>query len=98
MSVLLNKDKTELIVTCKCGCGDSMHIKIDKEDRDCYAISTLMSSNWYRDQDETVFRVVCKKIAKIWSIIINKDYYYSDIVMTKNDFLEFKEYVNNIEM
>lgn len=35
-----------------------------------------------------------EKLKKIWAIICNKDFYYSDIVLTKDDFKEFKEWVN----
>lgn len=98
MSVLMNKDKTELIVTCHCGCEDSIHIRIDKEDFDYFAIATYLSGNWYRDQDDTILRVIERKLKKIWSIIRNKDYYYSDIIMNKKDFKAFKEYVNSIEV
>ena len=35
-----------------------------------------------------------EKLKKIWAIISNKDFYYSDIVLTKDDFKEFKEWVN----
>ena len=35
-----------------------------------------------------------EKLKKIWAIICNKDFYYSDIVMTKEDFKEFKEWIN----
>ena len=42
MAVMISEDKKELIVTCKCGCQDTIHIKVDDEDKDtdCYAIQT----------------------------------------------------------
>ena len=51
MAVMISEDKKELIVTCKCGCQDTIHIKVDDEDKDAdyYAIQTYMSGNWYRD-------------------------------------------------
>ncbi len=46
MSVMISSDKKELIVTCKCGCQDAIHIKIDDEDKDAdyYAIQTYLSN------------------------------------------------------
>ena len=32
MSVMISDDKKELIVTCKCGCQDTIHIKVDDKD------------------------------------------------------------------
>lgn len=96
MSVMISDDKKELIVTCKCGCQNSIHIKIDDEDKnyDCYAIQTYMNGNWYRDQNDRIIRTIGKKLKKIWAIIRNKDYYYSDVVMGCEDFKRFKEYIN----
>ena len=96
MSVLTNKNQTELIVTCHCGCEESVHIRIDKEDYDNYAITSFMNGNWYRDQNDRVIKTIWRKLKKIWSIIRNKDFYYSEITMNKNEFEEFKKYINSI--
>ena len=98
MAVMISEDKKDLIVTCKCGCQDAIHIKIDDEDKDAvyYAIQTYMNGNWYRDQDDRVFRNIGRKLKKIWAIIRNKDYYYSDVVMNKEDFEQFKKWVNQV--
>lgn len=94
MSVLKTKDNKEMIISCGCGCGNSVHFKIDKEDCDMYCLTTFTNGNWYRDQNDTILRVIERKIKKIISIIRNKDYVYSDLILTKEDFEEFKEYVN----
>ena len=96
MSVMISDDNKELIVNCKCGCQDAIHIKVDDEDKDAdyYAIQTYMNGNWYRDQDDRVFRCIGRKLKKIWAIIRNKDYYYSDVLMSCEDFQKYKEYIN----
>ena len=94
MSVLKTKDNKEMIISCGCGCGNSVHFKIVKEDCDMYCLMTFTNGNWYRDQNDTILRVIERKIKKIISIIRNKDYVYSDLILTKEDFEEFKEYVN----
>ena len=96
MSVMISNDKKELIVTCKCGCQDTIHIKVDDEDKDAdyYAIQTILSGNWYRDQDDRILRCSGRKLKKIWAIVRNKDYYYSDVLMSREDFRKYKEYVN----
>ena len=80
MSVMISDDRKELVVMCKCGCQD--------------AIQTYMNGNWYRDQNDRIFRTIGKKLKKIWMIIRNKDYYYSDVLMNYEDFQRFKEYIN----
>ena len=96
MSVMISEDKKELIVTCKCGCQDTIHIEVDDKDKyaDYYAIQTILSGNWYREQDDTVLRCIGRKLKKIWAIIRNKDYYYSDVLMSREDFQKYKDYIN----
>lgn len=96
MSVMISDNKKELIVTCECGCQDTIHIKVNKEDKeaDYYAIQTYMNGNWYRDQDDRIFRTIRRKLKKIWAIITNKDYYYSDVIMSCEDFQRYKKYIN----
>lgn len=54
-----------------------------------YAFLSYTNGNFYTQQ-----RPFFEKLKKIWAIIWNKDFYYSDIVLTKDDFKEFKEWVN----
>ena len=96
MAVMKNKNNTELYVDCNCKCGDGIHIRIDKEDPEYYCILAYTNSSWYRTQDERVLRVIHKKLKKIWAIIKNKDYCYSDIIMTKDEFKELKDYINSL--
>lgn len=89
--------KKELMITCGCGCEDCVHIRIDHEDTYDYALFTYLNGNWYRDQDDTLLRVLERKVKKIWAIIRNKDHYYSDIRMSKADFEVFKEHINSFD-
>lgn len=96
MAVMISEDKKDLIVTCNCGCHDALHICIDDIDKDSgyYALMTYMNGNWYRDQGDKILRMIERKIKKIWAIIRNKDFYYSEITMNKENFCKFKEYIN----
>ena len=98
MAVLKNKDGTELYIDCNCGCDDGIRFKFDKfsDDLDYYCVMTYTNGNYYRGYSETMLRVFCEKLKKIWSIVRNKDYYYSEIIMTKAEFDEFREYINSI--
>lgn len=95
MAALKNKDGTELYIDCLCGCDQGIRFRIDKDDLDYYCAMSYTNGNFYSEQRNT-FGVIREKIKKIWAIIRNKDYYYSDIEMTKEEFDEFREYINSI--
>lgn len=96
MAVLKNKDGTELLVDCCCGCNEGIRFRVDKNDFDYYCFMSYTNGNFYREQGDTFWRVLSKKLEKIWAIIRNKDFYYSEVVMTKDEFDEFREYINSI--
>ena len=93
MAILISNDNKELIATCNCGCEDSVHIKVENISDDYFAFVSYMNGNFYTDQN-SCFTTLKNKIKKIWSIIRNKDYYYSDIVLTKKEFEDFKQFLN----
>ena len=97
MSVMISDDKKELIVTCGCGCEEAIHLRIEPFDNDNenYIFLTYLNSNFYRDQCQSIVNVIRMKLRKIWSIIHNKDYTYSDILLSKEEFNKFKEYINS---
>ena len=97
MATLKNKDGTELYIDCCDGCGEGIRFQIDKEYFDYYCFMAYTNGNFYREQDDTMWNVFCKKLKKIWAIIRNKDFYYSEVIMTKADFDEFREYINSVE-
>lgn len=90
MAVLKSTNNNEIFIDCNCGCGDSMRFSIDKDDHDFYAIMTRMKNSG----KDSIWWMVRKKLEKIWAIIRNKDYYYFDIIMTKEDYETFKQYIN----
>ena len=89
MAVFKNFADNELIVSCKCGCDEGIHFKIQDYGDGDYAFLTYINGSFYSQQS-----TFSDKLRKIWAIIRNKDFYYSDIVLTKDDFKEFKEWVN----
>ena len=94
MAVLRTEDGRELILTCRCGCDDGIHFKIDK-DFDDYMYMTYTNGNFFRDQDDTFIRNFIRKLHKIFAILFNQDYYYAEAVFSKDDFEAFREYINS---
>ncbi len=95
--ILLSKDGKDLIVTCDCGCNDTVHISVDKIDEDTgkFAYSTYLNGNRQRDR-RGALAIIIMKCEKIWRILRNKDHHYSEILMTEQDFATFRDYVNDV--
>ena len=92
MAVFKNKNGIELYIDCLCGCDQGIRFKINKDDWDYYTFMTYTNGKFYAEQSDGLR----KKLRKIWAIIRNKDFYYSEICMTKDEFDEFREYINSI--
>lgn len=88
MAVLKNKDENELIISCKCGCDDGIRVKVCDDYGD-YCYQTYLSGNLYKEQGS-----FWDKLRKIWAIIKNKDFYYSEIISPKDDWDEYEEWIN----
>ena len=97
MSILINKDKTELFVETSCIDDSGIKFKIDKDDYGWYCIMTYTNDSFYREQDDKIWKVIYRKLKKIWAIIRNKDFYYYDISLNKEDFDTFRDYINSIK-
>jgi len=90
--IFYSNNKNECVVSCHCGCGDSVQMVIEHDSTEPdsgYFYQILMDSAWNFEQYGWLWR-----LKKIWRILRNKDYYYSEIGMTKKEFEEFKEWIN----
>lgn len=89
--IFYNNEKDECILSCHCGCGDSVQISVEHKGLgDNYCFVSFLDSAWNFEQQGWFWR-----FKKIWMILRNKDYYYSDICMTKAEFEEFKKWINS---
>lgn len=89
MAVFKNFSDDELIISCKCGCDEGIHFAVGHHGNEEYYFMTFISGNFYREQKCSFV----EKMKKIWAIIRNKDYCYSDICMSRYDFEQFKNWV-----
>ncbi|SCX09396.1 hypothetical protein SAMN02910339_01333 [Lachnospiraceae bacterium YSD2013] len=95
MAILMTADKAELIATCDCGCEDAFHIKVyEEEDIGVKGFLTFMKSDFDTEYSKNPWRAFKIKMKKIWMILRGQDYCYSDVIMSKEDFERFKEYIN----
>ena len=91
MSVCVNKDKNEIIVTCECGCDHGVRMRLDPcwDEPDCteFAWMSFLSNDVEYDKRNWV-----EKIKRIWAIIRNKDYCYNEVIMTKDEVKDLASY------
>lgn len=93
MSFLLTEDKTEMIVTCNCACGDSVRFKVmsDKDDR-FWAIWTYLC--WGHKTEDTIRGCVLLRLKRVWRALKGRDYYLSDMILYKDDVVKLRDYLN----
>lgn len=90
-----NTKGQSLIVNCSCGCGKGIEFRIYK-DEDDYVNLSLISSDWYARQ-LSGWGIFKEKVKKIWFILRGKDYYYSEIILPKDEWEDFKKVVNEVD-
>lgn len=89
----------DFLVTCHCGCQEGMEFRFVKEKDDDinttdYFIE-LCTSEWGTEQDHGIGRIKYV-LKKIWRIIRGKDFYYSEIMLTSEQWNEFKTKINEV--
>ena len=67
---MISKDKKDLVVTCRCDCGDGIHLRIEK-DGDDYAYQCFTNGNFYKEQDG-MFRTLKNKLKKYGQLSVIK--------------------------
>lgn len=88
MATLKSNDNKQMVITCDCGCDEGIRVEINEDFGD-YCYITYISGNFYKEQANLL-----DKIKKIWKIIRNKDFYYSEICMSREDFEDYKKWIN----
>lgn len=90
---LKSDDGQQAALFCSCGCYNGVTMKFDKEDQTFFL--SLVSDDFYTMQTTALRRFV-EKIKRIWCVIRNKEYSYTEIVIEKDDLDAFKEFVANL--
>ena len=86
-----------IYVDCHCGCDSGLRIRIEPFDHsDMYCFISYTSADWNTNQ-LSCWKVLKTKLKKIWAIIRNKDYAYSEICLTKQEFEDFKAFLNDVK-
>ena len=47
--------------------------------------------------NKRILYIIRDKLRKIWAIIRSKDFYYSEILMSRKDFETLREYINEVD-
>lgn len=95
-SVLSNKEGTDFAISCDCGCKNTIRIeKIIDETGNLISIGFL-TDNYYNKQ-QTIWSIIKEKVKKIKCILTNKDFYHFEIILTNDQFNEFREYIDRLD-
>lgn len=87
--VYFTEKENRCVVECDHCAGEGVMIAIDKEDDGGYFYQLIMDSKWNMEQNGFFW-----KLKKIWAVIRNKDYYYSEICLSKEEFTKFRDWLN----
>lgn len=90
-----NTMKDTKALFCKCGCNNGVVLKYEQEDGEAFL--SLVASKFYMEQNNFIKRFV-EKCRRIWAVIRNKEFYYFDIWIEKEELQEFKDFVNKMEV
>jgi hypothetical protein len=91
--VFTNKKEDELIVTCKCGCGEGLHWQAgtwDDEGEEYYI--SLVESSWYDKQDSRLKSY----IKRLWKALRGKEYHFTELILKKDDVEEFAMFLGKL--
>lgn len=85
--------KNEYVTFCKCGCGEGIVLKADKEIGELSL--QFVSDNFYVMQSKGKMSFK-ERIKRIWYIITGKEYCYFDVLIDKDELQEFKDFVEKL--
>lgn len=94
--VLTDKDKKNIILQCSAHDFDSIQFTVEDFGDDEFAMSiTTLSPQYYTLQREGLLKNLWNRIKLAFSVLFGKDYRLFDIVLSKQDLEEFKEFIKN---
>lgn len=86
-------DNNKNVIFCKCGCGDGVVLKVDKYENELSL--QFVSDVFYFFQNKGKMSIK-EKLKRIWYIVIGKEYCYFDILISKEELQEFKDFVSKL--
>lgn len=84
-----------LIVNCSCRCGDGLEFTISNFNNVAEVWMTQTTYSW-NTENTTFWNRFKLKLKRLWSVLCNREYYYTEIILSKDDFSTFVEYVNEM--
>lgn len=97
--IFTSKNKNSIILQCSAMDFDSIQFDIEDFSDDNIIMSiTTLSPDFYTLQSNTPLKILWRRIRLALSILFGKEFVLYDIVLTKDDFLEFKNFINNTKL
>ena len=100
--IFANKDNEikMVVVNCNCGCNETIAIKkyvdSDNSDIDDEYYLSILASKFYEGQDRKIFKTILHRINLAWKMLLGKEYLLSEIVISKDEFEEFKDKIKEL--
>ena len=92
--IYTNRVKDEIIVNCDCGCSSGLHWKAIQwgDDGEQYFVS-LTEDSWYSKQTGRIKPY----FKRLWKALLGKEYYLTELVLSKDDVAEFVVFLRSLE-
>ena len=95
MDIAKETELRQAIATCDCGCSTIVLTKYNWYD-ETFDYGIALYKNEFYNEQQTVFRLICKRIKHAWYTLIGKEYLLLDVSLAKEQFELFKKNVNEI--
>lgn len=87
----------DINVRCCCGCGEAFQIEFRVDDEKDYAIISTLTSGFYAHQT-CLWGRIKRRIQAAWCMLIGKEYYLHEVVLTKDQWGKFVEDINRTDI
>lgn len=87
-----------VIVNCNCGCDEAIQIKkfkFDEQEEEEYYLSILAGE--FGSTQRGIFRTIGHRLKLAWKMLLGKEYLLTEIVLTNNEFEEYKRVLGELK-
>ena len=91
--------KKDINISCNCGCGDgfSFTFRIEDDDEIDWVYLSTFTSGFYSMQCN-LLTILKRRIRAAWFMLRGKEFYLHDIVLTKEQWNDFVNTVNEVKL
>lgn len=87
--------KKDFSISCDCGCGSHIDFNFDT---DLDWVNINLSEGIFYTEQKTIRSIIKDRIKLAWYCLRGKGFHFFDVMMTPEQWEEFKKAVNNVDM